>query len=162
VQSTRVFRALVVADVVLLLAGVAIVFVEPDLPDAVTEYIQAQSGLLDSLFKSVESRGWQLWVYFAVSLAYVAATLASLLGLFFFKRWARTMFAAVVAATLLMIPFMAGTFMSPTASLLDSLLYMCDGAIIAMLFTDPVSHRFIAGPQGFSSPLAMPSEVRRN
>ena len=70
------------------------------------------------------------------------ATFASLVGLYLFRRWARTLFAAVLLATLGLTLLMGGSFSSSLTGTLDGLLWICDGAILAMVFTDSVRDRF--------------------
>jgi hypothetical protein len=145
VQAARIFRALIIADAVLLLAAVAAAFVEPDLPDAVVQYLEADAGpLTTELYGATPAEG-QLWAYFAAALMYVLACVASMVGLYLFKPWARMLFTAVIVVTLLMTLFMGSSIATPVMTMLDNLLYMCDGAIVAMSFSDPIRDRFMSG-----------------
>jgi hypothetical protein len=133
-MSSRTFRALYLTSILL---GVCSALVDSVFPDLVP----AEFRRLDEMQTSAEwlEQAWFLWV----GAAWLIATLASTIGLWFFRRWARTLsvgtslFAIVLGAVTpgaLVTSGLANTFAWASA--------MLWGAVILAAFTEPVRAMF--------------------
>jgi hypothetical protein len=83
-----------------------------------------------------------LFAALLIGIGFVASYIVALIGLFFLKRWARTLYVALFIAGLILLPLMGAAITTPVAALVDYLLATCTGAIVALLFVGPVQERF--------------------
>jgi hypothetical protein len=140
-DSIKLFRALVQASLALLAVSIAISFFGDELPEEVTAYLDGEAaGPLSSALLS-ERAGVQIAVG-ALMMAYLVAWIASMLGLLGFRPWARTGFIALTVAGFPLLLVAGSSLMSPLEGTLEALLNTCSGAILALLFTEPVRSAF--------------------
>lgn len=138
---TKVFRGLVASSLGLFALSIGISFLEPDFPDAVNEYLDGDGAgpLLSGLFSGPLSLQILLG---ALVLGFLAAYLASCVGLLLFRRWARATFIGVAVAGIVVIPWEGVSLTTPLMSLVETLFSMIDGAILVMLLFDPIKAKF--------------------
>ncbi len=92
--------------------------------------------------------GWGLFinaviVFIVVAfVVYLIAYLASLIGLLRFRSWARWLFIIVIGLTLIFTISGGTTLSKPLESLVYTAGNMVDGAILTLLFIEPIRARF--------------------
>lgn len=139
----KLFRALIGASFVLFFLTMGLVFVEPELPDEVVNFIAEHS--VDPVEGMLLAESGALWVIGAAFLVvYLGAYLASLAGMLSYKPWARTVYIVTTGISVLMMPLAGATFSFRWQSTADALYWLADGALLVLLFTDPVRSRFAA------------------
>ncbi len=77
-----------------------------------------------------------------VDLIFSFCKLAVCIGLFFFLSWARWLMVALVAISLLMIPFWGLSITPPLDSFIGAVNGLVDGAIIGLFFSSPIKDYF--------------------
>jgi hypothetical protein len=140
-DALKVFRLLIVAEIVLIGASAAVAFLPSEtLPPEIDRWLSEEGW---PLLQWIEERGGAVTIAsVAVLLAFVAAYFAALIGLLLLKRWARTLYVAVFVAGAPLYLFMGVTLTTPIAAFVDYLLAACSGAVLALLFIGPVQERF--------------------
>jgi hypothetical protein len=147
-MTDRGFRALVVLELVAVLASAAIGVTFPELlPESLSDAYRAVEG--ESFVE--HSWGWM------VALPLVLAALASYVGLLLFKPWGRSLGLLITVAGVALAP-MSGPMV---ASWLESGLYdlanIAWGGILALAYYGPVSARFAANNPSKPTPLRGPA-----
>jgi hypothetical protein len=133
VPSTAVLRALVVAEILLLMASVLTVFLPGETPPAIDEYLAGPgAGPLGRIFDADPTTityilGGLLFVFLAI---YVA----SLIGLLLLKPWSRRLYVISFAVGACLYPFMGTSLVDPISGTFEYLAAVCSGAILATLF----------------------------
>jgi hypothetical protein len=131
------FRALIVASVVIGLIGSFIDVVFPGLiPEPVS---QAFESLPDSSTPA-------LVVASALVVVTFGGTIAAIIGLYFFQPWSRTLAVAMTVLSLLFYPLLGVSVESGWAALLLELSTTLWGAVLAMSYVSSLSTRFEAKP----------------
>lgn len=82
------------------------------------------------------------WMAVGVLGAFAAAWLTGLVGLFFFKRWARTLSLYSTLAGFFLTPFFGASLYSGLETSLFEIYNMVWGGILALSYFSPVSCRF--------------------
>ena len=77
-------------------------------------------------------------------LLYVVASLVAFVGLYFFKRWARTTNLVLSALLILVAPALGHIVLSGIAQGLGEIALLLWGAVLAMAYFSPLSERFEA------------------
>lgn len=137
----KLFRAVILVALALFTLFVISLLLEPEYPEGVAAWLDgAGSGPLRDLLnaESAPVRYGSL----AILLATMVAWLSALVGMFSFSPWSRRAYIAVVALSMLMMPFMGDEFSFPASGTIQSLLLMCDGALVVLLLTAPIRERF--------------------
>jgi hypothetical protein len=142
VDAVKVFRLLIVAEIVLTIASSSVAFMPGDtLPPEVDRWF-SESGM-SPLLRWIGERGEAAAIAaFALAAAFVGAYFAALIGLLLLKAWARTLYIGVFIAGVILYPLMGAALTTPVAAAVDYLLAACTGAILALLFVGPVQERF--------------------
>lgn len=147
--AITIFRGLVLAALVVLAATIAtgvIAYFSPPLPAAIEAYLETQNvGTMANVF-SEANWGTQIAVGIML-LLYLVAYLAALLGMLGFRRWARWLFVIVVSLTLIFIASGGTALSTPIETLVSTVGAMVDGAILTLLFIEPIRARFRASPE---------------
>ncbi len=73
---------------------------------------------------------------------FLIASIASFVGLFIFKRWARTITVILTALTFIGTPFMGVVVLLPVEAMLFDLSATLYGVMLAMCFLPPISNHF--------------------
>jgi len=145
--ATTIFRGLILAALAIFAADIATVvmwYFAADLPESVQSYLDAQNaGTLANVF-SEANLGTQIAVGLLM-LLYLVAYLTGLLGLLGFRRWARWVFILVVSLTLIFIASGGTSLATPIEAMVSALGSMVDGAILTLLFIEPIRARFRTG-----------------
>ena len=142
--ATTIFRGLILAALAIFAADIATVvmwYFAADLPETVQSYLDAQNaGTLSNVF-SEANLGTQIAVGLLM-LLYLIAYLAALLGLLGFRGWARWVFFIVIGLTLVFIISGGTSLSTPIEQFVTTLGSMVDGAILTLLFIEPIRARF--------------------
>ena len=77
-------------------------------------------------------------------IAYVIVSLVALVGLYFFKPWARTATLVLSGLLLLIAPALGHVVLSGLAQGLAEIALMLWGAVLALAYFSPISERFAA------------------
>jgi hypothetical protein len=133
-DPSRLFRALIVASTAIGLAGGLIDFLVPGLlPEVLAEAQGQWAGAYDP------SASWGISAYF---LGLLAGGIAATVGLFLFRRWARSL---ALWLTLLSLPayvFFGAEARSGWAAMLMDSSWMMWGAVLGMAYFSEVRRRF--------------------
>lgn len=130
------FRALIVISVAACFAGSVIDFLFPSLVSA-------------ALSAAVESEpppallADSPWVLLAISAPFAVAAIASTIGLFYFRRWARILSLVVLGAGFAFTPFLGTTLTSGLSYALIEFAATTWGAVLAIAYCSPLSQRFL-------------------
>jgi hypothetical protein len=153
--AVTIFRGLVLAAFAVLLANIASGFMAyfgPALPTEVQAYLDSRNvGTMANVF-SEANWGTQVAVGIAF-VAYLIAYLASLIGLLRFRGWARWLFIIVIGLTLIFTISGGTTISTPIESLVFMAGNMVDGAILTLLFIEPIRAKFRDEPIAPQVPL---------
>lgn len=132
------FRSVVGASIALtLLSTIAIIAIAPALPAELDRWVVEQT---EGSFGMLE------WFMIAVGVPYLVATI----GLFYFARWSRALYAVCVVTLIA-----CGLFTGPSvATALEAFsrdaIGLLDGFIIGLAYFSDVRHHFEARPAGQS------------
>ena len=137
----KLFRSLVLACFALLVLSVAAAFFASEPPEHISAYLdeEAAGPILDAL---LHGSAITQAVTILLLVAYLGAWIASLFGLLGFKPWARTVFIATTVVGFALLPFAGSSLVSPFEDIIDTLLSACDGALLVLLFIEPIRGRF--------------------
>jgi hypothetical protein len=141
-DPVKLFRALIIGEVALSVVSLLPMFLAPDYPEAVQQYLDASQ----PSFMNIDEGLTPAWIV-TTGLAFLllAAWVVALIGLWTFRRWARPLYVAVTVMTLiLMVPF-GSSITSGIEDMIGSLGMMVSGAIVAALFFAPLRERFDTG-----------------
>jgi hypothetical protein len=156
--AVTIFRGLILAALAVLVATIAagvLTYFNPPLPAAVESYLAEQNaGTMANVF-SEANWGTQIAVGITFVL-YLIAYLTSLIGLLRFRGWARWLFIIVVGLMLVFIISGGTTLSTPIDALVSTIGAMVDGAILTLLFIEPVRARFRDEPIAPQVPLGPP------
>lgn len=134
-MSPTVFRLLVIASIVLGVAGGVLDLLFPDLLSPALAKANESEPLPDLL----EAYPWLCGtVIGALTIAY----LAGIVGLLFFKRWAPPLALWCTLGDLLLAPLVGATVASGWSSTLAFLSYVSWGAALALAYHSPIAARF--------------------
>ena len=143
-MAVTIFRGLVLGAFAVLVAGVAsgvMAYFQPALPAEVDAYLKSQNvGTMANVF-SEANWGTQVAVGIAF-VVYLIAYLAALIGLLRFRGWARWLFIVVIGLSLVFTISGGTTLSTPIESLVYTAGNMVDGAILTLLFIEPIRARF--------------------
>jgi hypothetical protein len=138
----KLFRAVILVALALFTLFVASVLLEPEYPEVIAAYLDGDgSGPLRDLLNSDSPP--VRYASLGILLAAMGTWLSALVGMFSFSPWSRKVYIAVVALGILLMPFMGDEFSFPASGTIQSLLLMCDGALVALLLTAPIRERFL-------------------
>ena len=87
----------------------------------------------------------QVWML-VILLPFGAAVFAGFLGLYFFKHWGRSLSLYSTLAGLFIIPFFGATISSGIESSFYEASTLLWGAILALAYYSPLSHKFDVKP----------------
>lgn len=135
-MTSAYFRALILISVAAGFAGSFVDFLFPYLVSA-------------SLSAAVESEpppallAENPWVSLAIFGPIVVAGIASTIGLFYFRRWARIFSLVVLGAGFALTPFLGTTLSSGLSYTLIEFAATTWGAVLAIAYCSPLSQRFL-------------------
>jgi len=153
--AITIFRGLIVTALAVFAAEVAtgvMAYFGPEIPAAVQSYLNAKNtGTLANVF-SEANLGTQIAVGILMVL-YLIAFVAALIGLLGFRRWARWLFIIVTSLTLIFLASGGMTLSTSLESLASTIRAMVDGAILTLLFIEPIRERFRREPSTPAGPV---------
>ena len=131
------FRALLVVALGCGLAAMAVTQAPGEVPpDWKTAFEWNGNGsVLEPLWKKP-------WFLLGIGAPFALLALASLIGMFFFRPFARPLYAATTAVSVLITLFDGLVVQLPSQAALMSLSLMVDGAVIALSYSPPFSSYF--------------------
>jgi hypothetical protein len=137
----RNFQTLVVVHQLLVFASTVVQSVTDGwLPPELQGYLDLNRSLLDdargdgSPFDTTSALWWVMTL----------ASLAASAGVLFFRRWGRTLFVAVAAVGVLLVPI-GGLYVDVGWTvMLSSLAGLCEGALIALMYFSPLRKMFVS------------------
>ncbi len=137
-----IYRGLALAALVLLVVGLVATWTAPEVPEAVATYLDSRNQ--GSLGAALEhgNLGTRLMVG-ALLVGYLLAYVVSLIGLLKFQRWARILFIMLVPLSLV-LEAAKGTSLGGPLDTFRSCALLIDGALLVLLFVEPVRARFRA------------------
>ena len=106
-------------------------------------------GLVDRFFTDLPESTWIRVAWIIILGCLLAYAFAVLVGLFFFRRFARFGFVLICAFTLALVPFDGLVVMTPLEAAVVQLTLVLDGVIVAMTYLPPIRGEF----ERISSPL---------
>jgi phosphoglycerol transferase MdoB-like AlkP superfamily enzyme len=132
--SKRLLRILVVAELLMIVLGVAVALLtEPSLPEPLRDWVQAEA--------EVEPTAGFL-VLTGFGFLMVVALVVSNIGLFFFWRFARPLYLVTTLAPVLLLPAFGPDVSSGWAAMFDDLGMILSGIIIALIYWSPLRDLF--------------------
>ncbi len=84
------------------------------------------------------------WLLFGVGVPVAALFIAAQIGMFFFWRFARPVYAGLTIAFVLLAPLFGISVLLPMEAALGELSFIADGAVIALSYSHPVRSYFEA------------------
>ena len=146
-----IFRGLVIAALILLAITLIATWTEPDVPEAVAAYLDSQNVSSLGAVLAHGNLGAQILVG-AVIFGYLVAYVVSLVGVLAFQRWARVLFIMLMPLSLVLQAAL-GTTLDRPIDTFNTAAAMIDGALLVLLFVEPVRARFRGTPP---APVAPP------
>jgi hypothetical protein len=142
-NSIKIFRLLIVAELLLGIASPLLAFTDTEpLPPELDAYLEGPgAGVVMRLMQSDSNT--VMYAAAVLLVGFFMAYLASLIGLLLLKRWARLVYIATFFIGLVLWPLMGASISTPAADVVEYLLNTCSGAILALLFIGPVRERFM-------------------
>lgn len=136
----RNFQTLVVVHQLLVFAAMVVQSVTDGwLPPELQGHLGLDRSLLDEAqgdeppFEAARALWWVL----------MPASLAASAGVLFFRRWGRTLFVAVAAVGVLLVPI-GGLYVDVGWTVMvSSLAGLCEGALIALMYFSPLRRLFV-------------------
>jgi hypothetical protein len=140
-RTLSIFRGFVFGAVLLLAVKVVAAMFGPSVPEPVSNYLDGEgSGTLISSF-----RNGPFSLKLAIGgllLAYAVSYVASLLAMLKFHAWARYMFIVTTIVGVALLASSGTAIHSSFQATVACLGAMIDGALLTLLFIDPVRARF--------------------
>lgn len=134
----KLFRVVILVALTLFVVSLLL---EPEYPAVIAAWLDGEgSGPLRDLLNSGSAP--LRYGSLGILLGAMVTWLSALVGMFSFSPWSRKVYIAVVALGLFLMPLMGDEFSFPASGTIQSLLLMCDGALVALLFTAPIRERF--------------------
>lgn len=134
-------RALVVTEIVLLVASVLTMFLPSQTPPAVDEYLEGSgAGPLSRLIDAEPTA--VTYVLGAALVVFIAIYIASLVGLLCLKSWSRRLYVISFLVGASLYPFAGTSLSDPISGTVDYLAAVCSGAILATLYLSDVKTIF--------------------
>jgi hypothetical protein len=135
---TAIFRLALIASLVISIVGSAVDFVFPSLlPAPLQEYLKAN-------WNAELEKGLNPWdlVILIIGIPFLLLTIASYIGLFLWKNWARQLCLILAIIGCLMMPFLGAQVYSALAFTLYSISSIIGGLILGMLYFSPIAEKF--------------------
>jgi hypothetical protein len=143
-MTSTQFRALLVFSVA---TGLASGFIDALIPALLPEALSAAWEKELPFDPDIES----LWLWVAVLVPWLIASVASTIGLFFFRHWARPLALVVAMLGLAESPLLGPELSSGWSSALLEASFLSWGAVLALSYFSPLSERFARHPAQSSS-----------
>lgn len=139
-MNPTAFRYLLASSILLSIAAGVIDWLFPTLvPQSLTLALEKESEL--SLL------GKYPFISLAIFLPWLIVVLASTIGLFFFKPWARTLALYSTLIGFALYLFLGPSVCSALASALTEASYLAFGAVLAVAYYSPLSTHFVSKPR---------------
>ncbi len=136
---TKVFKILIIA---MFVVGIIEISVAEFLFDTLPMPLQKHIMLVENEPFDGNTTLTELTSIFIGGLTIIIFTIASIIGIWKFKNWARYLY---LITTILFLPiyFITGpVIMNPAEAMFSSIAYSIDGALIALMFLSPLSKEF--------------------
>jgi len=142
----RAFRCLLVTQPLLFACALVILFFtgDPQSDLNASEIGSYEPDALDNALSWVEAE-LAPWAINVLLLVLLALYFATLIGLFYYRRWARTLFVIGFLIGIALVPLTSGESVSSIDAIFDTLMVTLDGAIMALAFLGPVAETIDRG-----------------
>lgn len=134
--TPQVFRGFMLASLVL---SILAFIIDLTVPALVPEIVR----LAEEQYWS-NSSGAGLMLRASLFVLYVIASLVAFVGLYFFKRWARTTNLVLAALLIVIAPALGHIVLSGLAQGLGEIALLLWGAVLSLAYFSPLSQRFEA------------------
>ena len=143
-SSRNVFRLLVALSIALTVACAIAAAFPGQLSEEWTTLLlwHGNEGLTGYLVENLPESTWARILWALAAIGMLAYTVAVVVGLFLFCRFARFGFVLVCALTLALVPFDGLVVMTPLVAALYELSLVLDGVVVAMAYLPPVRNEF--------------------
>jgi hypothetical protein len=132
------FRILVVLEWLIIISGLVVYFLtKAALPSEVREYLENQNSAPLTTADMI---------FFCVSVVLILLTIVTSIGLFFFKRWSKTLLLLSYVVTILLTPTHTVYINTGWTELLFTVGDILGGMILALVYFSPISTAFEAPP----------------
>jgi hypothetical protein len=139
----KLFRMLIIGEVVLFAATIAVSLLVTEPPAEVTAYLEGTGA--GPLFDAMEHGPLSMQIVVGVfGAALFLAYIASLIGMWSFRRWARTTYIGIWVLSLVLLPASGSSLSNAVESTVEYLSAAVSGALLAALLFEPVRARFAA------------------
>lgn len=154
-SSRNVFRLVVTLSIALAVASAIVaVFPGPLSEDWKTLLLwHGNDGLRDRFLGNLPESTWTRAVWAIILAGLLVYAFAAIVGLFFFRRFARFGFVCIGAFTLALVPFDGLVVMTPLEAAVVQLTLVLDGVIVAMAYLPPIRGEFERGGSSVPSPI---------
>ena len=133
-MSSTLFRTFILIYILLVTAAASVDALLPELlPRAIAQAVENEP--LPMLFENV-------WLTAAIFIPLFMALIVSIIGLFFFRAWARMLAFYSTVLTFAVYPFFGPTLSSAWASALSDASSLLWGAILAVAYYSSLRERF--------------------
>ncbi|MBI4998559.1 MAG: hypothetical protein HZC22_17025 [Rhodocyclales bacterium] len=143
-MTSAQFRALLLFSVA---TGLAAAFIDSLFPALLPEALSA-AWEKDPPFDPDPEH---LWLWVAMLVPWLVASVASTIGLFLFRHWARPLALVVAVFDLGISPLFGPELSSAWSSALQEASFLSWGAVLALSYFSPLSQRFARQPARSSS-----------
>ena len=144
-QATRILRALVITEFVLLVASILLVFLPDETPEAVNDYLNGPGA--GPILRLVDSESTTAAIVVGALTAIITVTyLVCLIGLLRLKPWARSLYVVLFVAGVCIYPFLGSSLVDPVSGAMEYLAAVCTGAVLVILFLSDVRTHFERAP----------------
>jgi hypothetical protein len=161
--TKRTLRLLVIAELLLILTGVVTAIMESSLPETWRLYQElrtvgdftsesetavepAEESLVSEVAEEPGTEGsftMRDWMTIGIGIPLVIALLASSIGLFFFRPFARPLYLATTLGSILIVPLYGGPYVvSGWMQTLDDIGLILSGVILATIYWSPLKELF--------------------
>lgn len=141
----RLFRGLIIAFGVCALLLFTLFFLfaldSADMENELLADAMLDAELMEAMMLETESVG-RIMLEGILSMVCLGGYIAGLIGMYFFQRWARSLFVVAWCAITLFCLVMDGSFSMPMEAFLESIMDTISGALLVLAFLTPVADRF--------------------
>ena len=138
------FRIVVALSGALIIAGAVAAMFPGQIPEDWATLLQwhGNGGISEQITENIPESYWARAILLLVGFGFLAFTIAVLIGMFLFWRFARFGFVCLTALSVVLVPFDGLVVMAPIEAALFQLALILDGVIVAMAYLPPIGRLF--------------------
>ena len=140
----NVFRIVVALSTALLIAGAVAAAFPGQISEEWKPLLQwhGNGGITEHLVENIPENYWTRAVLLLFAIGFLVFTIAVLIGMFLFWRFARFGFVCLTALSVVLVPFDGLVVMAPVEAALFQLALILDGVVVAMAYLPPIRGQF--------------------